>query len=60
VAGVDNGAERFDGAGNHVFDPLGRELDGQGCVYELDPARFGEVLVDTRAQYREVGEVELL
>jgi omega-amidase len=59
VAGVDNGAERFDGAGNHVFDPLGRELDGQGRVYELDPARFAEVLVDTRAQYREIESVEL-
>jgi len=54
VAGVDNGRERFDGAGNHVYDPLGDELAGQGRIYELDPARLGDVLVDTRVQYLEI------
>ena len=57
VAGVDNGAELFDGAGNYVFDPLGRPVYPQGRVYELDPGALGEVLVDTRAQFREPADV---
>ncbi len=60
VAGVDNGVERFDGAGNHVFDPLGNELHPDGRVYTLDPAVFERVTVDTRAQYREITQVELV
>jgi predicted amidohydrolase len=60
VAGVDNGRERFDGAGNHVFDPLGNELYAAGRIYEFDPAVLGQVLVDTRAQYREISDVALI
>jgi len=60
VAGVDNGLERFDGAGNYVFDPLGEPVYAQGCVYNLDEQRLGAVTVDTRAQYREVTQVELV
>jgi omega-amidase len=60
LAGVDNGAELFDGAGSYVFDPLGRPVYAQGRVYELDLAVLDEVLVDTRAQYREPVSVELL
>lgn len=60
VAGVDNGVERFDGAGNHVFDPLGAELRPESRVYTLDPAVFNLITVDTRAQYREVTQVELI
>ncbi len=59
VAGIDNGSELFDGAGNHVFDPLGEELHPAQRVYDLDRARLGSVLVDTRAQYREITDVRL-
>lgn len=60
VMGVDNGRELFDGAGNHVFDPLGNELHANGRVYELDSAILGQVTVDTRAQYREIVQTELV
>jgi len=59
VAGVENGRESFDGAGNHVFDPLGEELRPQGRVYRLDTSVFERVTVDTRDQYREVTEIQL-
>jgi len=59
VTGIDTETERFDGAGNHVFDPLGEMLHGKGRVYELDHARLGDVLVDTRTQYCEINRVEL-
>lgn len=58
VAGVDNGSQRFDGAGNHVFDPLGYPVCGAERVYELDAARLNEVLVDTRAQHCEISQVD--
>jgi omega-amidase len=60
VAGIDNGSERFDGAGNHVFDPLGSELYPDGRVYTLDPAMLERVTVDTRAQYREITQIDLV
>lgn len=60
VAEVDNGAELFDGAGNHVFDPLGAELHDDQRVYELDLDRLGRVTVDTREQHCEIAAVELL
>ena len=59
VAGIDNGRELFDGAGNHVFDPLGDELHPVRRVYTLDRARLNEVLVDTCEQYRDVTDVRL-
>jgi len=59
VAGVDNGRETFDGAGNHVFDPLGEEIHAQERVYELDRALLERVTVDTRAQHREITEIQL-
>ena len=59
ISSIDNGQERFDGAGNHVFDPLGNELYPAGRVYELDPAILQQVLVDTRSQYRDIKTVEL-
>ncbi|MCH7472970.1 hypothetical protein IIA79_08475 [bacterium] len=68
VAGVDNGVENFDGAGNYVFDPLGEQVCASerarkpllsGGVYELDLSRLDDVLVDTRMQYREISRVEL-
>jgi len=36
VAGVDNGGELFDGAGNYVWDPLGNAVLPYGRVYTLD------------------------
>jgi predicted amidohydrolase len=60
VMGVDNGVEQFDGAGNHVFDPLGNELHPAGRTYELDHGELAQVTVDTRAQYREITQVELI
>lgn len=59
VAGVDNGLERFDGAGNYVFDPLGEQLHAEDRLYTLDAARLQQVTVDTRAQYCEVDQIEL-
>lgn len=59
VAGVDNGRESFDGAGNHVFSPVGEELRPQGRIYEVDPALLEQLTVDTRAQHREVSVTEL-
>jgi predicted amidohydrolase len=58
IAGIDNGAELFDGAGNHLFDPLGEPIQPRGRVYRLDLARLDDVLVDTRAQYREISEID--
>ena len=58
IAGIDNGAERFDGAGNHVFDPLGTELFPQDRTYEIDQARLSDVLIDTRKQYCEINQFD--
>ena len=60
VAGVNNGHEQFDGAGNHVFTPLGDEVYPAGRVYELNPAVLDQVTVDTREQYRPISRVELI
>jgi predicted amidohydrolase len=57
LAGVDNGHERWDTAGNYAFDPLGRRIAPQGRVYELDPAALDSVTVDTPAQFRAVDGV---
>ena len=59
VAGINNGQEQFDGAGNHVFDPLGTELHPSGRVYELERALLGSLLVDTRERYLDIADVEL-
>jgi predicted amidohydrolase len=59
VAGIDNGQEQFDGAGNHVFDPLGEELYGKDRVFELDASLTESVTVDTRVQHIDIGEMRL-
>jgi predicted amidohydrolase len=59
VAGVDNGAELFDGAGNYVWDPLGNAVLPQGRVYELDVGVFERITVDTRAQFIDIKDVNL-
>lgn len=51
VAGVDNGLERFDGAGNYVFDPLGNQIMAAGRFYQLDLGALASVVVDTHAEY---------
>lgn len=51
--------ERFAGAGNHVFDPLGepvRTADDRTYILDLD--RPSGVLVDPLRTYRAVGEVK--
>lgn len=60
VAGVDNGVEQFNGALNHAFDPLGCELYSDDGVYTIDPDILERVTVDTRAQYREITQVDLI
>jgi len=59
VAGVDNGSQLFDGAGNHVFNPLGDEIHPQGRVYDLNPDDLKLVTVDTRGQFCQIDKVEL-
>jgi predicted amidohydrolase len=59
VAGVDNGKEHFDGAGNHVFDPLGAEIYGSDRVYELDRQLLTRVTVDTRGQFIAIEDTQL-
>jgi predicted amidohydrolase len=59
VAGVDNGLERFDGAGNYVFDPLGSQVYASNCIYDLDLRLLSKTTIDTRAQYRDVTQVDL-
>jgi predicted amidohydrolase len=51
VAGVDNGLECFDGAGNYVFDPLGNPVYPSGRLYQLDESMLGKPLVDTQSEY---------
>lgn len=53
--------ERFAGAGNHVFDPHGdpvRTADDR--VYDLDPGRAANLVVDPLEHYREITKVELV
>lgn len=59
ISSIDNGAENFDGAGNHVFDPNGNELTDVQRVFTLDMAMLDKPLVDTVAQYRTVDDVLL-
>jgi len=60
VAGVDNGGELFDGAGNYVWDPLGNPVYPDGRVYTLDASVLEKVNVDTRAQYVQIDDVNLV
>jgi len=52
--------ERFAGAGNHVFDPHGEPVrTGDDRLYDLDPARTGNLVVDPLDSFRDVREVKL-
>jgi predicted amidohydrolase len=59
VAGVDNGGELFDGAGNYVFDPLGNAVHPHVRMYELDAKMLERLTVDTRAQWVDITDVNL-
>jgi omega-amidase len=60
VAGVDNDLELFDGAGNYVWDPLGNPVYPDGRIYECDAEALQKVNVDTRAQYVDIADVNLV
>ncbi len=52
--------EEFSGAGNHVFDPHGEPVrTADDHAYVLDPARARDPVVDPRASYRRIAEVEV-
>ena len=59
ISTIDNGAEVFDGAGNHVFDPDGNEITAVDRMFNLDLSSLDTPLVDTRAQHLEVSELQL-
>jgi predicted amidohydrolase len=53
--------EDFDGAGNHVFDPLGEPVPtADDHTYDLDRARLGAVLVDPGNAWRDITRVDVL
>lgn len=52
VSGVDNGSQRFDGAGNYVFDPHGNPVYPQDRLYSIDPCGAESLLVDPLREYR--------
>jgi predicted amidohydrolase len=61
VAASEFPGERFAGAGNHVFDPLGdavRTADDR--VYDLDRARLGALVVDPLEDHVRIDRVEVL
>jgi predicted amidohydrolase len=60
VAGSEDDDERFAGAGNHVFDPLGDPVSAADeGFYELDRRRFEQVIVDPLENFVEIGDVEI-
>lgn len=59
ISSIDNGAETFDGAANHVFDPNGNEIFDVDRVYVLDQSLLESPLVDTRAQHMAVTDLLL-
>lgn len=53
--------ERFAGASNHVFDPLGDPVPTQDDrTYDLDPKRIGSLVVDPLESHVEVKRVDVL
>jgi omega-amidase len=53
--------ERFAGAGNHVFDPLGEPVRTEDDrVYDLDRARLGALVVDPLETFVKVDRVDVL
>ncbi len=61
VAASDWPEERFAGAGNHVFDPVGEPVrTADDHLYELDRARAREILVDPLKSAARVKRVDVL
>jgi len=61
VAASEYQGERFAGAGNHVFDPLGKPVQtSDDHIYELDKAALASVLVDPLETSTPVDLVEIL
>lgn len=58
IAGSESAEERFAGAGNHVFDPLGDPVPtSDDCTHLLDRARLALPLVDPLDSYRDISAV---
>ncbi len=61
IAASEVPGEAFAGAGNHVFDPLGEALRSpDDHTYELDRARFKDVIVDPRQTFMDIRTVARL
>ncbi len=60
VAASEVPGERFAGAGNHVFDPLGEPVrSDDDRFWDLDPARRRAVLIDPLETYRDVRKLQV-
>ncbi len=61
VAACENSSERFAGAGNYVFDPLGEPVrTSDDHTYCLDRSSRNQVLVDPRDAYVSIKRVEVV
>ena len=61
IAGSEVPAERFAGAGNCVFDPLGEPVrTADDLTYDLELTRAAEVLVDPLRTYCRIDQVEVV
>jgi len=60
VAASEHPDERFAGAGNHVFDPVGDPLaTAEEGFYELDRGRFDAVIIDPLESFTAIERVDL-
>lgn len=58
LAACETGKERFAGAGNYVFDPLGDPVPAEDDrFFDLDQRRREQVIIDPLQTFVEVGEV---
>ena len=60
IAGAQLPGEKFAGAGNHVFDPIGDPVPtNEDHTYFLDRERFSAVLIDPLKNYVDVTDVQV-
>jgi predicted amidohydrolase len=60
IAASEHPGERFAGAGNHVFDPLGEPArTGDDRTYTLDLSRAQDPIVDPEAGFRDISVVDV-
>jgi predicted amidohydrolase len=60
VAATENPEERFAGAGNHVFDPLGEPIrTDDDRVYDFDRARLGALVVNPLETHVRIDRVDV-